>query len=135
MSTPAATDRGGLCERIDLAAADGRRRLDALRGRLVSQGEVVSPAGRQRTIDVFGEPLTPRQVVERICADVRAGGRASLLDYTRRLDGVTIAPESLFVEPAALAAARGARSCRSSAAPCTSIATFSATRRRRCKTN
>ena len=58
-----------LCERIDLAAADGRQRLDALRGKLVSQGDVVSPASRQRTIDVFGEPLSPRQVIARICED------------------------------------------------------------------
>ena len=108
MTTTSTPVLGELCARIDLAAADGRQKLDALRGRLVSQGEVVSPAGRQRTIDVFGEPLTPRQVVERICADVRAGGRASLLDYTRRLDGVSIAPEALFVEPAALAAAHRA---------------------------
>ncbi|MEI6506359.1 MAG: hypothetical protein WCO90_10850 [Planctomycetota bacterium] len=58
-----------LCERIDLAAADGRQRLDALRGKLVSQGDVVSPASRQRMIDVFGEPLSPRQVIARICED------------------------------------------------------------------
>jgi hypothetical protein len=47
-----------LCERIDLTAPDGRPRLDALRGTLVSQGDVISPAGRQRTIDVFkGSPV------------------------------------------------------------------------------
>lgn len=94
-----------LCERIDLAAADGRGRLEALRGKLVSQGDVVSPAGRQRTIDVFGAPLTPRQVVERICADVRTQGIDALLDYTRRIDGAAVTRETLFVPPAALAAA------------------------------
>lgn len=97
-----------LCERIDLAAADGRARLDALRGKLVSQGDVVSPAGRQKTIDVFGEPLSPRQVVERICADVRTQGIDALLDYTRRIDGTVVAPETLLVPPAALAAAHAA---------------------------
>jgi histidinol dehydrogenase len=61
-----------LCQRIDLAEPDGRRRLDELRGKLMSQGDVVSPASRQRTIDVFGEPLSPREVVTRICEDVRA---------------------------------------------------------------
>jgi histidinol dehydrogenase len=94
-----------LCERIDLASPDGRRRLDALRGKLVSQGDVVSPAGRQRTIDVFGEPLSPRQVVERICGDVRAQGLAALLDYTRRIDRADVSAATLFVSPAALAAA------------------------------
>jgi histidinol dehydrogenase len=97
-----------LCERIDLASADGRSRLDALRNKLVSQGEMVSPAGMQRTIDVFGEPLTPRQVVERICGDVRAKGIDALLDYTRRIDGAAIVRERLFVEPEALAAAHAA---------------------------
>jgi len=94
-----------LCERIDLDAPDGRGRLEALRGRLVSQGDMVSPASRQRTIDVFGAPLTPRQVVERICADVRERGLAALLDYTRRIDGVEIAADALFVPAATLAAA------------------------------
>jgi histidinol dehydrogenase len=94
-----------LCERIDLATPDGRSRLDALRGKLVSQGDMVSPASRQRTIDVFGEPLSPRQVVERICADVRSQGIDALLDYTRRIDGVTLACNDLIVPPATLAAA------------------------------
>jgi histidinol dehydrogenase len=99
------TDRPPLCERIDLAAADGRARLDALRGMLVSQGDVISPAGRQKTIDVFGEPLAPRQVVERICDDVRRTGLEALLDYSRRIDGAAITAESLVVPPAVLAAA------------------------------
>ncbi len=94
-----------LCERIDLAAPDGRSRLDALRGRLVSQGDMVSPASRQRTIDVFGAPLTPRQVVERICADVRDRGLDALLEYTRRIDGVEVSPDTLVVTAETLAAA------------------------------
>ena len=106
-SIPASSSRQS-CERIDLNSADGRQRLDALRAKLASQGELVSPAGRQRTIDVFGEPLTPRQVVERICGDVKAKGLAALLDYTRRIDGATVSRDSLFVDAAALAAAHAA---------------------------
>jgi histidinol dehydrogenase len=97
-----------LCERIDLAASDGRARLAALRGKLVSQGDVISPAGRQKTIDVFGEPLSPRQVVERICTDVRRDGLEALLDYSRRIDGASVTAESLVVPPDALAAAHRA---------------------------
>ncbi|NCX99010.1 MAG: histidinol dehydrogenase [Planctomycetia bacterium] len=97
-----------LCERIDLAAADGRLRLDALRKKLVSQGDVVSPASRQRTIDVFGAPLSPRQVVERICEDVRAQGLPALLDYSRRIDRADVSAETLVVRPEALAAAHAA---------------------------
>jgi histidinol dehydrogenase len=97
-----------LCERIDLAASDGRARLAALRGKLVSQGDVISPAGRQKTIDVFGEPLAPRQVVERICTDVQRDGLEALLDYSRRIDGASVTAESLVVPPDALAAAHRA---------------------------
>jgi histidinol dehydrogenase len=93
------------CRRIDLASPDGRRELDSLRRKLVSQGEMVSPAGRQRTIDVFGEPLAPRQVVERICGDVRSQGVAALLDYTKRIDGVPVTRDDLFVPAASLARA------------------------------
>ncbi len=97
-----------LCARIDLAESDGRARLDALRSKLVSQGDVVSPASRQRTIDVFGEPLSPRQVVARICEDVRAKGREALLDYSRRIDRAETDAGSLIVPAARLAAAHAA---------------------------
>ncbi|MBM4022286.1 MAG: histidinol dehydrogenase [Planctomycetes bacterium] len=96
------------CERIDLAEPAGRDRLAALRGRLVSQGDVISPASRQRTIDVFGEPLSPRQVVQRICDDVRAGGREAVLDYTRRIDRADVTAETFLATPEALAAAHAA---------------------------
>jgi len=96
------------CQRIDLAEPDGRCRLDALRGKLISQGDMVSPASRQRTIDVFGEPLSPRQVVATICEDVRSQGRAALLDYTRRIDRADVSAETLFVRPEALATAHAA---------------------------
>jgi histidinol dehydrogenase len=97
-----------LCPRIDLASADGRARLDALRRTLASQGDLVSPAGRQRTIDVFGAPLTPRQVVEKICSDVREQGLAALLDYTRRIDRADVTADTLLVPAAALTAAHRA---------------------------
>jgi len=102
------TEHRTLCERIDLAGADGRPQLDVLRQKLASQGDVISPAGRQKTIDVFGEPLSPRQVVERICADVRRIGLPALLDYSRRIDGAALTPETLLVSADALAAAHAA---------------------------
>ena len=57
-----------------------------LRRRLSPQGNVVSEAGRRRTIEVFGEPLSPQQVVERICRDVQQQGVAAVLDYSARID-------------------------------------------------
>jgi histidinol dehydrogenase len=47
-----------------------------------------APAGVQRRIaEMFGEPLTPAQVVDRILRDVRERGDAALVDWTERLDG------------------------------------------------
>jgi histidinol dehydrogenase len=104
MITPADA-ASNLCRRIDLSVPGGRHELDALRHTLASQGDLVSPAGRQRTIDVFGSPLTPRQVVERICTAVRERGLEAVLEYSRRIDGGTPTRESLFVSPEALAKA------------------------------
>jgi histidinol dehydrogenase len=83
--------------RIDCASEDAREAIRELRRRLSPQGNVVSPEGRARTIAAFGEPLTPEQVVVRICDDVQARGLAAVLDYTQRLDRVTLAPEQVRV--------------------------------------
>ena len=74
--------------RIDCASDDAREAIGELRRQLSPTGNVVSPQGRARTIAAFGEPLTPQQVVERICADVQCRGLEAVLDYTARLDGV-----------------------------------------------
>ena len=66
---------------------------------------MVSPEGRARTIAAFGEPLTPVQVVERICADVATRGLAAVFDYTRRLDGVALEPGTVRVSRAELESA------------------------------
>ena len=108
MTSAASPSTSSLCQRIDLHAADGRGRLDALRAKLASQGDLVSPAGRQRTIEVFGEPLSPRQVVERICGDVKSRGLGALLDYTRRIDRAEVTADTLVVAESALAAAHAA---------------------------
>jgi len=71
--------------------------LADLRRKLSVQGDIVSEAGRQRTIELFGEPLSPRQVVQKICADVRASGLTSVLDYTRKLDRKELTRESMRV--------------------------------------
>ncbi|HET6325289.1 MAG TPA: hypothetical protein VFG04_11490, partial [Planctomycetaceae bacterium] len=78
------------CSRDDAAAA-----LATLRGKLSPQGNVVSEAGRRRTIEIFSEPLSPQQVVERICRDVRERGLEAVLDYGRKLDKKDLAPETL----------------------------------------
>ncbi len=92
---------------IDCTRDDAAGLFASLRTRLSPRGDVVSEAGRQRTIELFGEPLSPQQVVERICRDVRERGLAAVLDYGRRLDKKELAAESLRVQPAEFASAHG----------------------------
>jgi len=94
--------------RIDCASNDALAAIAELRRELSPQGDVVSPEGRARTIAVFGEPLTPAQVVGKICSDVAERGLAAVLEYTKRLDGVTLEPGTIRVSHAELANAHEA---------------------------
>ena len=84
---------------------DFQDRLDSIRRKLSPDGDVVSPSGRQRTIDVFGEALTPEQVVRRICDDVRQQGITAVLDYGKRLDGAELSADQLKVAESELQSA------------------------------
>lgn len=95
-------------KRIDARHEDARAALAGLREQLSPRGDVVSDAGRQLTIDVFGEPLSPADVVERICDDVRDEGRSALLRYTSQLDKAEITAATLQVSEQELAEAHAA---------------------------
>ncbi|MCA9187069.1 MAG: histidinol dehydrogenase [Pirellulaceae bacterium] len=79
--------------------------LQRLRQQLSPRGDVVSEAGRKKTMEVFGAPLTPAEVVQRICQDVREQGLAALLNYTQRLDHAAVDAASLSVSEHDLRAA------------------------------
>jgi histidinol dehydrogenase len=102
MATPFTIDR------IDTRRDDVTVALEALRRKLSPAGNVVSEAGRKRTIEVFGEPLSPQQVVERICGDVKTRGLAAVLDYSRKLDKAELTPQTVRVSADELAAAHAA---------------------------
>lgn len=87
---------------------EAERLLGELRHKLSPRGDIVSPAGRQRTIDLFGEALSPQAVVERICGDVRQDGLQAVLHYTEKLDRKSITAETLRVSSQELAAAHAA---------------------------
>ncbi|MCE9547836.1 MAG: histidinol dehydrogenase, partial [Planctomycetia bacterium] len=95
-------------ERIDHRLGDLTSKLAAVRQRLGLQGDVVSDASRRRTEAVFGRPLTPRQVVEEICSNVRQRGLAAVLDYSARIDKAELTAETLRVPATELAAAHAA---------------------------
>lgn len=90
---------------LDCTKDDPLTLLADLRRKLSVDGDIVSEAGRQRTVDLFGEALSPRQVVQRICADVRTRGLDALLEYTAKLDRKTLTIDTMRVSADELAAA------------------------------
>src|SRR4051812_43057273 len=83
--------------RIRHTDADAAAQLLELRRRLSLQADVVSPRSRALTEKVFGEALTPAQVVERICRDVRGQGLEAVLSYSEKLDGKRLSAGELRV--------------------------------------
>jgi histidinol dehydrogenase len=88
--------------RIDSRRDDIRAAMAALRGRLSPRGDVVSQAGRRRTMEIFGEPLAPAEVVHRICRDVDQQGLPAVLDYSARIDNAQLAADTIRVPQSAL---------------------------------
>jgi histidinol dehydrogenase len=88
--------------RIDSRRDDIRVEMALLRERLSPQGNIVSEAGRRKTIEVFGEPLSPAQVVERICLEVKNRGIDAVLDYSTRIDNARLSAETIRVPQAEL---------------------------------
>jgi histidinol dehydrogenase len=88
--------------RISGAAADAADQLRQLVGQLSLQADVISPRGQALTEEVFGRALTPAEVVERICTDVRKQGVQAVLRYTEKLDKVVLTPATIRVSEAEL---------------------------------
>src|SRR5437667_10593328 len=83
--------------RVSHSSADAADQLQALCRQLGLQADVVSPRGKALTEQVFGQALTPAQVVERICTDVRKDGLPALLRYTELLDKAVLTGATLRV--------------------------------------
>ncbi len=82
---------------LDAAVDDVPNYLQSLRDQLSPDGSIISPRSRELTQQVFGRALTPQEVVQTICDDVRQRGVEAVLHYTRALDGVDMTAESLRV--------------------------------------
>lgn len=94
--------------RIHHADADATSQLTQLVRQLSLQADIVSPRGQELTKKVFGSPLTPVQVVERVCNDVRQKGISAVLHYTEQFDRANITAETLRVEDEEMKAAHAA---------------------------
>ena len=86
-------------KRISTSDGDFEQQLARITDRMTQQERSQPASARQKTIDVFGEPLAPQEVVRKIVADVREKGDAALVDYALRLDGYRIAEDELRVPP------------------------------------
>ncbi len=91
--------------RIDTRQDDFRAALAELRSRLSPQGDVVTAEGRRRTVEAFGQPLSPAEVVDRICRDVQTRGVEAVLEYSARIDRVELSADGLRVPAEELARA------------------------------
>lgn len=91
---------------INCRQSDAQAVFRELRDKLSPRGDIVSEAGRQRTIELFGEPLPPREVVRRICEDVRQQGLNAVLNYTAKLDRRQLSAETVRITAAELEDAR-----------------------------
>ncbi|MFN7737990.1 MAG: histidinol dehydrogenase [Pirellula sp.] len=91
-----------MLNRIAANSADFQTRLSELRRKLSPDGSVVSERGRQLTQQLFGEELTPQQVVERICEDVRRNKTDAVLKYACVLDDPNTSAANLRVPLEAL---------------------------------
>lgn len=80
-------ERAGAVPPIVHGADDARRTI--LRRQPLDEYEA-PPSLAAGIRAIFGEALTPDQVVARIIDDVRARGDAAVLDYSRRIDGAEL---------------------------------------------
>jgi len=94
--------------RINFTASDGAKQFAKLKEQLRHESDVVSPAAKKLTVNVFGKVLTPAEVVTRICTDVQTKGIEAVLKYTEAFDKVKLKPESIRVKDEELAAAHKA---------------------------
>ncbi|MHC1762429.1 MAG: histidinol dehydrogenase [Negativicutes bacterium] len=58
---------------------------------------IVSEKVRERICRTFGEAISPLQLVERIVRDIRTQGDAAVLEYTAKIDGVTLTAAGMEV--------------------------------------
>ena len=93
--------------RLDTTASDFQERLEELRKKLSPDGTVVSERSKKLTMSLFGQALSPQEVVERICQDVQTGKTQAVLKYARVLDDPNIVAERLRVPRDRMAAAHG----------------------------
>jgi len=90
---------------ISTSDADCDDQLERITGRMAEQERRQPESARRKTVEVFGEPLSPSEAVRKVVEDVRNSGDAALSDYALRLDGYEVAADALRVPPEEIDAA------------------------------
>jgi histidinol dehydrogenase len=85
--------------RIDWSEPGARTDLEALRETLSIESGQVTEQALKRTIEVFGEPLSPLSVVRRILDEVRLRGDAAVAKYCQKIDGIEMTPDQFRLAP------------------------------------
>ncbi|CAN5331545.1 histidinol dehydrogenase [soil metagenome] len=93
---------------IDLKTNDSKRQIAKIREQFHHSTEVVSAHARKLTQSAFGKAMTPAEVVEKICTDVKNKGLAAVQHYTELLDKIKIKADHIRVKESELAAAHDA---------------------------
>jgi histidinol dehydrogenase len=83
--------------RIQCGVPNASSQLKHLREQMSMDGQVVSPRHKKLTQAVFGKPLSPVEVVSRICTDVAKRGMPAVLHYTDQFDKVKLTPSTVRV--------------------------------------
>jgi len=76
-------------KRFDLRGS-GEEQITGILTKPAFDEVIVSEKVRERICCTFGEAISPLQLVERIVRDIRNQGDAAILEYTAKIDGVTL---------------------------------------------
>ncbi|MDP6507240.1 MAG: histidinol dehydrogenase, partial [Planctomycetota bacterium] len=71
---------------IQFGTEEGQAPLNKIRQRFVEQLSQASATATQKTVEVFGEAITPLESVRRIIDAVRERGDEAVLDFSKKLD-------------------------------------------------
>ena len=91
---------------INASEKNARDRIGALKAALGVFSGMTSSASRRKTIEAFGKPLSPCEIVSKIVKDVKRRGDKALFEYTKKLDGAALNARNITAKASELKDAR-----------------------------
>lgn len=90
---------------IRLSDSSAGKAIAEMRKDLSVSAGALTPDSREKTIEVFGEPLSPLEAARRIVNDVRQEGDEAVFRYAKLLDGTELNRTNIRVPPGEISAA------------------------------